>query len=182
MTRQSVSQQISAQQGTAPLSPSDDTPRRRVRKFTGWHMLTILVAFFGVVIAVNVMMAHYALSTFSGEVVENSYVASQRFNGWLDEAKAERALGWKVDVTETGNTLSVAFDDRDGKPITGAKLTADATHPLGDETVHGLRFVETKPGIYVAPLASGRWQVHLLAEANGHRLHNVTELAGGGSQ
>lgn len=182
MTRQSVSQQISAQHSASPHSPSDETPQRRVRKFTGWHMLTILVVFFGVVIAVNVMMAHYALSTFSGEVVENSYVASQRFNGWLDEAKAERALGWNVAVTETGNILSVAFNDRDGKPITGAKLTADATHPLGDETVHGLRFVETKPGIYVAPLASGRWQVHLLAEANGHRLHNVTELAGGGSQ
>ena len=60
--------------------------------FTGWHMLAICVAFFGVVIAVNVVMADLAISTFSGEVVENSYVASQRFNGWLDEAKAEAEM------------------------------------------------------------------------------------------
>ena len=37
-------------------------------------------------------------STFGGVVVENSYVASQDFNGWLDEARAERALGWDADV------------------------------------------------------------------------------------
>ena len=57
-----------------------------------------MVAFFGVVIAVNLLMAHYAVSTFSGTVVDNSYVASQEFNGWLGAARAQRALGWTVEV------------------------------------------------------------------------------------
>jgi nitrogen fixation protein FixH len=40
-------------------------------KFTGWHMTTILVAFFGVVIAVNFFMARMAVGTFGGTVVDN---------------------------------------------------------------------------------------------------------------
>ena len=63
------------------------------RKFTGWHMTGILVAFFGVVVSVNVFMAQAAISTFDGTVVDNSYVASQKFNGWLDKAEAQKALG-----------------------------------------------------------------------------------------
>ena len=56
---------------------------KRVRPFTGYHMTAILVAFFGVVIVVNFVMARYAVATFGGTVVDNSYVASQEFNGWL---------------------------------------------------------------------------------------------------
>ena len=52
------------------------------KPFTGWHMTAILVGFFSTVIAVNVYMAHAAISTFGGTVVDNSYVASQEFNGW----------------------------------------------------------------------------------------------------
>ena len=44
----------------------------KARRFTGWHMTTILVAFFAVVITVNIVMARFALSTFGGTVVENS--------------------------------------------------------------------------------------------------------------
>ena len=64
--------------------------------FTGRHMFAILAGFFGVVIAVNFTMASYATSTFGGVVVENSYVASQEFNRWLDQAEAQEALGWSA--------------------------------------------------------------------------------------
>ena len=73
--------------------------RRIARPFTGKHMAAIMIAFFGVVIAVNVLMARLATSTFGGLVVENSYVASQKFNRWLGEARSEKALGWKATVT-----------------------------------------------------------------------------------
>ena len=74
-----------------------DKPIRKV--FTGWHMTAILVGFFSTVIAVNVYMAHAAISTFGGTVVDNSYVASQEFNGWLAAAKKQQQLGWKTGVS-----------------------------------------------------------------------------------
>jgi nitrogen fixation protein FixH len=145
-------------------------------------MLTILVAFFGVVIAVNVMMARLAISTFSGEVVENSYDASQRFNGWLDQAKADRALGWKAGLTTAGDTLSVALNDSRGRPISGARLSGAATHPLGATTELSLRFVEIRPGVFTATLPAGRWQIHLMAQADGHTWRNLAEVTAGAGQ
>ena len=69
------------------------------RPFTGRHMFATLVVFFGIVIAVNFTMASYATTTFGGLVVENSYVASQKFNRWLDEAAAEGAV-WHETVED----------------------------------------------------------------------------------
>ena len=73
------------------------------RTFTGRHMFAILAVFFGVVIAVNFTMATFASTTFGGVVVENSYVASQHFNRWLDEAAEEKALGWQARVSRTAS-------------------------------------------------------------------------------
>ncbi len=56
------------------------TARTSQPRFTGYHMAAIMVSFFGVVIAVNFTMAWYATSSWSGLVVENTYVASQQFN------------------------------------------------------------------------------------------------------
>ncbi|EGD59117.1 integral membrane protein linked to a cation pump-like protein [Novosphingobium nitrogenifigens DSM 19370] len=171
MTRETLAQQS---------RQAEQTPgARRGFRFTGWHMLTILVVFFGIVIAVNVVMARFAISTFGGEVVENSYVASQHFNSWLDEAKAERDLGWNAGIHQNGKQLEVSVIDSHGKPLGGAKVTAHVMHPLGLEADRDLTFTEQRPGTYVAPLNPGRWQVHVDVVADGHRWRTVSELAGG---
>ena len=54
--------------------------RQDARPFTGGHMLAVMVVFFGVVISVNVFLAVVANTSWTGFVVENSYVASQEFN------------------------------------------------------------------------------------------------------
>ncbi|MFM5947692.1 MAG: FixH family protein, partial [Novosphingobium sp.] len=71
--------------------------------FTGRHAAAIIVAFFAVVVAVNVYMARTAIGTFGGVVVDNSYVASQKYNGWLKEAAKEKALGWSAKATRRGD-------------------------------------------------------------------------------
>ena len=66
------------------------------REFTGKHMAAILVGGFAIVISVNMFMAYKATHDFGGVVVENSYVASQKYNEWLNQAEREKALGWEV--------------------------------------------------------------------------------------
>ena len=44
------------------------------REFTGRDMAMVMVAGFGVVVAVNFYMASLAIGGFGGVVVENSYV------------------------------------------------------------------------------------------------------------
>jgi nitrogen fixation protein FixH len=137
------------------------------RTFTGWHMATILVAFFGVVIAVNVVNARYASATFGGEVVENSYVASQEYNRWLDEAKAEQALGWsEVTTWRPHGRVVVALK---GVPA-DAVVKAMARHPLGTLPDRGLTFERLANGQFLSRqvLPEGRWDLRLTVAADGH--------------
>ncbi|MEC7952654.1 MAG: FixH family protein, partial [Pseudomonadota bacterium] len=64
------------------------------REFTGKHAAAIIVTGFAIIIAVNLFMATLAVRGFGGVIVENSYVAGQEFNDWLDAAEEQEALGW----------------------------------------------------------------------------------------
>lgn len=130
------------------------------KRFTGWHMAAILVAFFGTVPAVNFTMARYASSTFGGVVVENSYVATQKFNGWLEEARASEALGWDVVTTwrPDGRLVISAYGAPD-------HLSAQATarHPLGRLPDRALTFSRIGEGRYLSSeeLPAGRWTLRI---------------------
>lgn len=153
------------------------TQQRRIRPFTGKHMAMIFIAFFGVVISVNVLMARLATSTFGGVVVDNSYVASQQFNGWLKEASAEQSLGWKGDLARDGaGRAAISVIDSKGRPVASARVTATAEHPLGLRPLTTLAMHEIAPGIYTAPLEAGRWRLRVTVEADGKIWRTVGEV------
>ncbi len=142
------------------------------KTFTGRHMLAIFVVFFGIVIAVNFWVARIALHSFSGVVVENSYVASQQFNGWLKDAKTEKALGWSAAVSRDAQGRLVV--ETAGIPE-GAKVTALLRRPLGkpDDRSEALSLIA--PHRYQSnELDPGRWLVRIEADANGQ--HWAQEL------
>jgi nitrogen fixation protein FixH len=137
------------------------------RAFTGRHMAGVLVAFFGVVFAVNMANARFASATFGGEVVENSYVASQDFNRWLDEAKTEKALGWdEVTTWRPDGRIVVAVS---GAPA-GVALRAVARHPLGRLPDRALTFDAIAAGRFLSreALPEERWDIRLTLAADGH--------------
>ena len=132
-----------------------------VRRFTGWHMTAILFAFFGVVIAVNIYMAGLATSTFSGEVVGNSYVASQHFNRWLDEAAKEKALGWQATVTRQVDgklAVSVTGPGSEGTAQQAALLVGEVWRPLGKAAEMQVNFRQIGHGNFISEeqLPAGR--------------------------
>ena len=158
-------------EGTPAMStPVPSSPARF--RFTGWHITAILVAFFGVVIVVNVYMARLASSTFSGVVVENSYVASQKYNTWLDEAAKEKALGWSVKGTRLPDgRVSVRIIGSEAVPVpAGANLSGEAWHPLGTYADRVVTFRQAPDGAWVSfdPLPAGRWNLRLRLESKGH--------------
>ncbi|WP_245647567.1 FixH family protein [Novosphingobium lentum] len=145
---------------------------------TGRHAAMMIVAFFAVVIGVDFTLAHFAISTFGGTVVENSYVASQKFNGWLDEARAEEALGWKVTIARGAMGEAVVQPvDRTGKPIVGATLQGLAEHPLGQRPDVPMAFHEYAPGTYSARLPQGRWRLHLTLVSHGRTWRTVGDIS-----
>lgn len=161
------------------MIPESHSSLQAARKgqFTGWHAAMILVAFFGVVIAVNLVMARDAIKTFGGLVVENSYVASQDFNGWLAEADAEKALGWKATMERSApDQFQTQLVDSAGKPIAAARVRLFAEHPLGRKPPVDVVLTEHAPGLYSGPLPAGRWYVRLIVQAEGHRWRKAGEV------
>ena len=137
--------------------------------FTGKHFTGIMVAFFAVVIGVNLIMARAATATFGGVVVENTYVASQEFNGWLEQSRQEKALGWSAQADRLPDgRLAVTMI---GAPGEGLSMTAIARHPLGRAPDQSLRFTRQANGRFesTTPLPAGRWRVRFEATAGEKR-------------
>ena len=148
------------------------------RPFTGRHMLALMLAFFGTVVAVNLVMATLATRTFGGTVVDNSYVASQRFNSWLEEARVQRALGWEARVALGAERRLEAAITAAGRPLDGAVVTAAAAHPVGRTPDVALTFVALGDGRYraAAPLPVGRWNVRFTIERGGERVRLIESV------
>jgi len=134
------------------------------RRFTGYHMLACMIGFFLVVIGVNSVMATIAERSFTGTVVENSYVASQHFNRWLDEAKAQDRLGWHATIDHDGQRVTVRLTGPDAL-IHDAILSGTAIHPLGRLPDRAIHFTRGEAGTYrsVETLPAGRWQIRVTA-------------------
>ncbi|MGX9147578.1 FixH family protein [Mesorhizobium sp. 128a] len=90
---------------------------RQAREFKGRYMLAVVLAFFGVVIAVNLTMATLARTSWTGLVVENSYVASQQFNKKAQQGRAQATLGWKGRLTIAQGEVRYSLTDANGKPV-----------------------------------------------------------------
>jgi nitrogen fixation protein FixH len=148
------------------------------RRFTGWHMLATMVAFFGVIVTVNMTMATLASRTFGGLVVKNSYVANQNFNGWLAEAREQRKLGWSAGIQVADRRVLVIAGNRTAL-LAGATVTAVAAHPLGSVPEIMLRFDEVERGRYVAAtrLPAGRWRLRLRITRGAERADFVKDVA-----
>lgn len=144
-----------------------------IRHFTGRHMAVITIAFFAVVIAVNLVMATFAMRSFGGTVVDNSYVASQHFNRWLGEARAQRRQGWDVAVARDGDhaILSLAAP-------ADARIEAIAVHPLGGLPEMNLHFDALGGGRYrsVEALPPGRWRLRIVVRSGARTAHFLDEV------
>lgn len=136
-------------------------------KFTGKHMLAIMLAFFGVVIAVNLVMATAANRSWTGLVVKNSYVASQEFNRKAEEGRAQAALGWKGQLEIGGGRVSYRLVDKDGMAVTVEGVVASFRRPAYESEDRTVTLAREAEGTFGAAEAvrDGIWIVEIDAEA-----------------
>ncbi|MDN5785759.1 FixH family protein, partial [Pseudorhodobacter sp.] len=134
-------------------------------RITGRKVAAFTVGAFGIIIAVNLVMAYKAVSTFPGLEVPNSYVASQEF----DRAKAAQiALGWDLvpEYDAIAKELRLVFTDIAGLPADVASLgvlvgrTTEAREDMRPEFLR-------RGGAFVAPidLHRGKWMLQVEARA-----------------
>ena len=146
------------------------------RPLTGRMVLAMLLGFFGLVIAVNLVMVREAISTFGGVDTPSSYQAGLHFKAEEAAIAAQDALHWQVDArlaaAKVGETVTVTALDAAGEQLTGYAVTARFAHPADERRDVVIALQETAPGSYsgTAAVASGQWTLDLVIGRAGARL------------
>ena len=125
------------------------------RPLTGRAVLLWFFCFFGTIFAVNFYMARMAYVTFTGEVVANPYRHGLRYDSLLARARAQKAMGWKVDAHLSALpggkvAIDVAPRDSTGAPVVGLTGAVLVDHPVDARLNQSAAFTEASPGRYRA--------------------------------
>lgn len=148
------------------------------KPLTGGKVLAMLVAFFGVVFAVNMTMMQLAIQTMPGTEVDSAYTASLAYEKEIAIAHDQNARNWKVDAhieraPDGGTSLRVEARDDNGKPMSGLKFQGRLERPIDRRADRPVELAETGIGIYrgKAPLiAAGQWDLVIEGVAAGQRM------------
>ena len=91
---------------------------------TGRAVWWYFVAFFGVVAAVNAVMATLAIRTHSGVVTEHPYEKGLAYNQVVAAEAQQEALGWKGTINYKNGVLNFILHDKNNMIIVPDKIIA----------------------------------------------------------
>lgn len=141
-------------------------------RLTGYHVLFMLLGFFGIMIIVNVIFTVYAVRSFPGEQVEQSYIQGLNYNQALEDRARQEELGWtsQVGLEATGDGSAMLITnwlDEFDNGLTQLSVSATLTRPASDEGQYVLDLSANGPGRYEAiltDLPSGVWNAEITAQ------------------
>ena len=129
------------------------------------------MGFFSVIIAVNLVMAYAAVSTFSGMQTQRPYEAGMKFNEAISQARVQDDQHWKVDThlerAKDGQvTLSMAVADQQGMAIVVQSVSVQLVSPVDSRNDAVFALVAEGPGLYrgLAQAAAGQWDLVIEAK------------------
>jgi len=167
---------MASQQDQAVLRPEPDN--RAGKRLTGRAVLLCVLAFFGVIVGVNLLMMKLAIDTMPGLEVDSSYRAGNAYNAEIAAARGQSAREWQVAGhlrrdADGRAFLEVQARDRGGAPLTGLGFSAHLERPIDKRADRSVVLREQGVGIYrgeAENLAPGQWDLVLEAERGSERL------------
>ncbi len=143
-------------------------PAPEPRKLSGRAVLLMLIAFFGVVIAVNMVMLKVAMQSFSGLEEKNAYLAGMSYDRALAAARAQDARGWKVEAhlerVAPGRTqISLARSDAARGASAPMNAQARFEHPADNRQDRALALAPQGAGVWkgAIDLPQGDWDLSI---------------------
>jgi nitrogen fixation protein FixH len=153
-------------------------PNATPRPLTGRMVLFCLIAFFGTVVGVNMIMMKLAIDTLPGTEVDSAYRASLAYGSEISAADEQKRRSWKVDAhveRRADGAASVRLDARDanGAPLSGLKFSGRLERPTDKRVDRDVDLAESGIGIYrgsASDVPAGQWDLVIEGEARGARL------------
>lgn len=147
------------------MSPTTLPSVRRVEGIEGKHVLLAMLAFFGIVFAVNGVLLYQALHTHSGLVAQEPYRKGLHYNERIAASDRQAALGWTSELSVPADgSVRLALRDSSGQPVSGLAITGRLGRPADARTDVRLAFAETAPGQYAVATGAiepGAWQIDI---------------------
>jgi len=148
------------------------------KPLTGTKVFLMLLAFFGVVIGVNVTMMKLAIATLPGTDVDSPYAAGLAYDREILAAQDQDARKWKISAhierRADGNAmLQVEARDAAGQPVSGLKFGGRLERPTDKRADLAVELAEAGIGIYrgsAASVAPGQWDLVIEGDAKGERV------------
>jgi nitrogen fixation protein FixH len=148
------------------------------RPLTGRMVLFCLIAFFGTVIGVNMLMMKLAIDTLPGTEVDSAYRASLAYEKEIAAARDQDKRNWKVDThveRRADGAATVRLDARDagGAPLSGVKFSGRLERPTDKRVDRDVELAESAAGSYrgsAIDVLPGQWDLVIEGEVRGARL------------
>ena len=148
------------------------------RPITGRMVFFMVVAFFAVVVGVNLVMVRLAIQTLPGTEVDSAYSASLAYGKEIATARDQSERNWKVDAHversgQGGATLQIEVRDNAGRPMSGLTFQGRCERPTDRRADRPVELAETGIGIYrgsAETVAPGQWDLVLEGASAGKRL------------
>ncbi len=133
-----------------------------VKQITGKTVLIGMLAFFGVILAVNMTFMYLALNSWPELVSKRAYLDGLEYNDTLNAAKLQSDRGWSSILEYDGKSVVVSLTDKSQAPLVGLGINLTLRRPVNDiaDIKLVLQGVPANPGSYTADLIlplKGRW-------------------------
>ena len=142
------------------------------RGLTGWHVLAMLVAFFGLIIVANIAFIYFAVQSHRGEDVPKSYRQGLEYNQVITARAEQAALGWTAKVSEPrpgdSSQLLIEVFDADGEIVEGVEFDVRLRHPADADLDQPATIVQQRGGEMVIDTSAlhGRWIIKALSRSS----------------
>lgn len=148
-------------------------------EFTGWHMSGVMGLFFGTIISVNLFLAFSASTTWTGLVVENTYVESQKFNARAAAFQRQAALGWRAVPAYADGVFSIELTEASGLAVEQVDMAVKLGRPVHEGDDRRLRLRQAGAGRFEIEtvLGAGVWEAELtVSDGDAVRWSRITRF------
>lgn len=130
--------------------------------FTGWHMLFLMVAFFGTIITVNMVLVFKAVGSYPGVDTQQSYRQGLAYNETLNARVRQKTLEWSADITVTpAQKIILNITDKNTMPVRGLTVTGILKHPTDTN--------QDKDLVFMQNMQTGQYEVQLDTHLKGKK-------------
>ncbi|MFB9262355.1 FixH family protein [Bradyrhizobium erythrophlei] len=148
------------------------------RPITGRFVFIATVAFFAVVIGVNMVMMRLAITTLPGTEVDSAYSASLAYQREIVAARQQNERDWQVEAhierrPDGAATLAIEARDHAGAPLAGMNFIARLERPIDRRADRTIDVAEAGRGSYrgsAEGVAAGQWDLVIEGDAEGRRM------------